>query len=76
MGGEPLELSVDGAISYLCFYSMDLYETVEGKDWTESELQDVRDRDAALVRRQGNVDWLHVKESATDHSHPSQQQQQ
>jgi hypothetical protein len=41
---------------------MDLYETIEGKDWTEEELQDVRERDAVLVRREAKVDWLDVRE--------------
>lgn len=50
---------------------MDKYETIDGKDWTESELKDVRDRDASLVRRQANVDWLNVEEG-----HTAQLQQQ
>lgn len=40
--------------------SMDQYETVEGTDWTESELQQVRDRDASLVKREQAVDWMQL----------------
>jgi hypothetical protein len=52
-------------VAYIVWFSMDKYETIDGKDWTETELKDVRDRDASLVRRQANVDWLNVEEGQT-----------
>lgn len=41
--------------------SMDKYETVQGKDWEEADLREMRDRDDVLVRREGIVDWLQVE---------------
>lgn len=57
--------------TFLFHGSMDLHETFNGQDWKESDLKDVRDRDANLVRRQGAVDWLHVQAAAAP---PSQLQ--
>ena len=42
-------------------HSMDKYETVQGKDWEEADLREMRDRDDVLVRREGIVDWLQVE---------------
>jgi coenzyme A diphosphatase NUDT7 len=51
--------------------SMDLYETHVGKDWKEEDLNDVRDRDLLLVKREGQVNWMQLQAAEAS----SQQQQ-
>lgn len=52
-------------------FSMDLYETMIGKDWQEEDLEDLRERDSILIKRAGPVDWMGLQSAAA-----SAQQQQ
>jgi hypothetical protein len=47
-------------------YSMDQYKTEIGEDWQESDLQDWRDRDVVLVKREGVVDWMQLQSQAAN----------
>ncbi|UZJ56953.1 hypothetical protein CBS101457_006273 [Exobasidium rhododendri] len=49
--------------------SMDLYETVVGKDWEEEDLNDVRDRDLLLVKRTGQVNWMQLQAAEASVQH-------
>jgi hypothetical protein len=45
---------------------MDQYKTEIGEDWQESDLQDWRDRDVVLVKREGVVDWMQLQSQAAN----------
>ena len=45
---------------------MDLYETVEGTDWTKEEDRKSLDRDLLLVMRNQYVDWSNLMTSTME----------